>query len=245
LNPKLLNFLADPKSRQDLHFHKGILTVPGSNQTIPIISGIPSFIPLQTINKSDQRTVWIYDRLAFAYDLSLNIGKYFSLASEEKVRKQYIGNMSTLAKANILEIGAGTASNRYFLPNNIYYIGLDASFNMLKYGQEKLSKESLSAEFIHADAHNLPIRSKCVDIVLSMGSLQHFSNPFFAAKEMWRVRKAQAEIHILDEISQYPALKKGEINRSLQRLALRLFPEAKKRDVGIVEDSDYFALQIS
>jgi len=245
LNSQFLKILADPKSKAALKFHKGKLFTPNSNDIIPIISGIPSFIALQDINNSDRRIAWIYDRLAFAYDASLDFGSHFGLASEAKVRNYYVKNLKPMANAKVLEIGSGTASNREFLPKNIFYLGMDASFNMLRRAQKIISKKSLSAEFVHADAHTLPISSDSIDLVLSMGTIQHLTSPVRAALEMWRIRKSGAEIHILDEISRFPAISKGNIDAGLINLAQYLFPEANSRNVGIIQDSDYFALKIS
>ena len=245
MNRQLLNLLVDPKSKEALVFHDGELYSPNSKQAIAFISGIPSFLPLQNVSKLDRRTTWIYNRLAFAYDASLKFGKHFALASEENVRQQYIRNLTIVANGKILEIGAGTASNRQFLPDNIFYLGLDASFNMLRIAQEKIKKSSLSAEFVHADAHTLPIRSKSFDLVFSMGTLQYLSNPQVAAQEMLRIRKENAEIHIVDEINQYPFLNKGDIDTSLNNLAYDWFPNVNKRTVELIKNSDYFAMQIS
>ncbi len=245
MNQQLLKLLAHPKSKNPLLFSKGNLQDPGSGEIFPIIDGIPIFLREGSMPFVDRWISWIYDRTAFAYDFTMKLGTRVNLASEENVRASYIQELSLKPASRVLEIGAGTAANRSFLPSNIFYLGLDTSINMLRIAQKRCNQNSVQAQFVQSDAHNLPIIPNSFELVICMGALQHFSNPLKACNEMWHVIKPGGVIHILEERTRLPKLPDPDMSKEPSLLAERLFPDAPKASFSTIENSDYVAFQIN
>lgn len=146
-------------------------------------------------------TFWrsFYDRVAFAYDAVLRAGAWLRLGSEARIRRKVIGRLEPATGSRVLEIGCGTASNRFFLPENIQYLGVDISFNMLNLAQRKCAKAGLSAAFVQADAAALPFPSGFANLAFAMGVYQHVWSPQNAIAQMKRVTKTGGLLLIIDE----------------------------------------------
>lgn len=150
-----------------------------------------------------QHRFWrtFYDRVAFAYDAVLHFAHRLRLGSEERIRREIITPLRLPANARMLEIGCGTAANRDSLPAKLVYIGLDSSRNMLRRAIAKCTKQNLRADFIQADARELPLRAGSINLVLAMGVLQHTASPEKAIVEMRRVTASTAQWLVIDELS--------------------------------------------
>ena len=148
-----------------------------------------------------QHRFWraFYDYAAFAYDAVVQAGARLGLGSEERIRREVIGVLELPAGAPVLEVGCGTAANRAFLPTDIHYIGLDLSRGMLTRARRTCGHHNLSADFVQADSHSLPLAASCVEISLAMGVIQHSSEPERAIHEMERVTKSGGSQIIIDE----------------------------------------------
>ena len=109
---------------------------------------------------------------------------YNNLYKEEQIKK--IKFIKKYCKGKILDIGCGPFYTSEFF-NNI--IGIDPSINLLK-----LSK---SNNKICARAEALPFKDKSFNTVLSITSIQNFSNIKKSIKEMKRVSKNNIIITII------------------------------------------------
>lgn len=74
----------------------------------------------------------------------------------------------------VLNLGSGIGQFDHYLSKKIKTINLDISF----------SKKNLH---VVADAHFLPLRSDCLDIVYSIAVLEHVRRPWIVADEIFRV----------------------------------------------------------
>jgi ubiquinone/menaquinone biosynthesis C-methylase UbiE len=74
----------------------------------------------------------------------------------------------------VLNLGSGVGQFDHYLSKNIKTINLDISF----------SKKNLH---VVADAHFLPFKSECLDVVYSIAVLEHVKKPWIVADEIFRV----------------------------------------------------------
>lgn len=214
VDPLLLSLICAPQNLRKLDWREGWLIDEINHLSFPIFDGIPSFVAGQPVALRHRFWRLFYDGATFAYDTILRLGDHFELSSEESIRHELIGKLKLFAGARVLEVGTGTAANRLFLPRDCVYVGLDISMGMLKRAQKKMRERSLSAFFVHADAQALPFFSGSFDLVLCMGSLQHFSQPGIAAGEMMRVAKEGGSLLFLDELNSLP--RSGWLPKSLR-----------------------------
>ena len=126
-----------------------------------------------------------YNKIAHSYN---------SLYKEEQIKK--IKFIKKYCKGKILDIGCGPFYTSEFF-NDI--IGIDPSINLLK-----LSK---SNNKICARAESLPFKNKSFNTVLSITSIQNFSNIKKSIKEMKRVSKNNIIITIIKKSKKISYLK--------------------------------------
>lgn len=74
----------------------------------------------------------------------------------------------------VLNLGSGVGQFDHYLSKNIKTINLDISF----------SKKNLH---VVADAHFLPFKGECLDVVYSIAVLEHVKKPWAVADEIFRV----------------------------------------------------------
>ncbi|MEI8350049.1 MAG: methyltransferase domain-containing protein [Candidatus Omnitrophota bacterium] len=135
--------------------------------------------------------------------------------------------------ARILDVGCGTGLSSCLLKQNGFeVIGMDISFCLL----EKTCRQGLeSAEYVVADAVDLPFRDASFDVIGSMSCLEHIPDTEQLLEEMMRVLKRRGFMLIMapNLLSPFLALsvffricfkKKGMPGfASTPREALRLF----------------------
>lgn len=193
------SILCNPYTGEPLHLEDQALVSASSGQRFPIRHGIPSFLSNSVIPRRNRFYRWFYDRAAFAYDFTLNLGPKLNYGPEQAIRRDYIAKLPINPGDNVLEIAAGTGLNIPHLPSHAEYFGLDISFNMLRRAQRNLAKWERRARLFHADAQFIPFHDNTFDHVFQMGGLQFMHDPFLAVREMARVAKPGATITILDE----------------------------------------------
>lgn len=89
-----------------------------------------------------------------------------------------------------LEVGSGRGSISSFFAENDYKCTLlDSSESILETAKKIFNKNGHNAEFIHADALEMPFDDNTFDIVISIGLLEHFENLEKPLNEQYRVLK--------------------------------------------------------
>jgi len=100
---------------------------------------------------------------------------YDQLYAAEQVEKYIIGIKAIRPRNKVLDDGCGTALFLEFLRNIkmldkiSYYICLDLSPGMLNKAKLRIKQLSLSTlvDIVEADAENLPLKDKAVDILIN------------------------------------------------------------------------------
>lgn len=73
-------------------------------------------------------------------------------------------------KKRVLDIGTGMGNALFFISNEHELFGLDSSFKMLRLAQKRVQ-----AQFIQADAKELPFKSKTFALILAIGFIEYLS----------------------------------------------------------------------
>lgn len=196
-----LALLHHPSFHRPLEFRGSYLLDQQSGDRFPIRAGIPSFLTRQPAPWRHRFWRGFYDQAAFLYDPVLALGERIGLGTESQIRREVIARLSLPPQARILDLGCGTGASRPYLPAAAFYMGLDASFGMLRRARRKNSRLKLPAIWLHADAQSLPLQTAAFDLVLCMGLLQHLSAPAQAINEMLRVCVPGGKILLLDELA--------------------------------------------
>jgi len=132
----------------------------------------------------------IYNRNARWYDFLVKPIEFFLL---RKKRRKLVVPLS----GKILEIGVGTGANLAYYRNDISFIGVDASPEMLKIAQRKAERHGISADFREMDAENLEFPDGYFDAVVSTLTLCTVPHPVQAVREMARVCKGGGRLLFL------------------------------------------------
>ena len=253
LPPALLNLLCNPYNGEPLQLEGDALVGASSGQRFPIVEGIPSFVVGGRTPRRNRFWRWFYDSIAFTYDPVLALGDRLKLAAEEEVRREYVAELAVRPGDKVLETAVGTAANLQHLPAQGEYYGLDISFHMLRQARRNLARWGRPARLVQADVQYLPFRDGTFDLVLQMGALQFLADPFLAVREMARVARMGATIHVLDEVPSLRRLFKRlpahadqvrDRQTALETLP-RLVPRAYRANarVEVVAGGQFYAMQ--
>jgi len=105
-------------------------------------------------------------------------------------------------KIQMLDIASGSGNSLFrhgWMNLDSDYTAVDYSLEMIVQGRRLMSKHKVPADFIMADATNLPFQSETFDITTNYGAINGFDDPKTALKEMVRVTKKGGKILFLDE----------------------------------------------
>ena len=103
-----------------------------------------------------------------------------------------IGGM--IADTNVLDIGCGTGRFSQALPSRFSYTGVDFSQKAIELARKRFAKPNI--RFCVADALKLPFHESEFDIVICLGSLEHFPDMHQCLLEMKRVTRSGGKIYI-------------------------------------------------
>lgn len=85
--------------------------------------------------------------------------------------------------------GAGPALRAVPAGGSIHYVGADLSPAMIRRARKRAAARGLAAEFVEADATELPLPSACANLFLSFWGLHCFADPAEALAEAARILK--------------------------------------------------------
>lgn len=89
---------------------------------------------------------------------------------------------------NCLEVGCGRGSiSSYFADNGFSCTLLDSSADVLQTAMKIFTGNGHHANFVHADALDMPFETSSFDVVVSIGLLEHFENIDVLLAEQYRV----------------------------------------------------------
>lgn len=124
--------------------------------------------------------------------------KNISLVHDEFQKEFLLSNK----RIKMLDIASGSGqalARRGYMNLNVDYIAVDLSEGMIVQGRDLMCKYKVPADFILADATNLPFKSEVFDICTNYGAVNGFDDPKSALMEMVRVTKKGGKILFLDE----------------------------------------------
>jgi ubiquinone biosynthesis O-methyltransferase len=103
-------------------------------------------------------------------------------------------------RAKILEVGCGQGDFSMYLSNKGADItGCDFSGFAIDIAREKTALKKSAANFLVADAQNLPFENNSFDIVFSCECLEHVNDPRKTLKELHRVLKPGGKLVLTTE----------------------------------------------
>jgi ubiquinone/menaquinone biosynthesis C-methylase UbiE len=133
----------------------------------------------------------IYDRVARCYDLVEALPNLLGLS---RLRRQ----IARMASGRVLEVAVGTGANLRHYAGIARLTAVDASFEMLLRARKRARERSLPADFVVADAQQLPCADGEFDTVISTLSVCTFPEPVRALREMRRVVSTAGRILLLE-----------------------------------------------
>ena len=136
-------------------------------------------IPTNKKSKDSQGTQVIFEKIYFVYDEKVPI---------------------TEVKENFINYGNPFPQIFVDLAKNVASDGviLDVGGGIRQLGDERYVNVEYSKypqPHVFADAENLPFKDNCVDLVLCQGMLEHVSNPFKVAEEIYRILKPNGYVY--------------------------------------------------
>lgn len=115
-----------------------------------------------------------------------------------KVRFHTISNLLLKEKQRpflMLDLGCGTG--RFSFPmqsKGVNVVGVDVSSLVLKLAINDPLKKRFPAEFVRADAHSLPFKSKAVDATICIDTLEHLNKDNQVVDEIARTLKRKGAV---------------------------------------------------
>jgi ubiquinone/menaquinone biosynthesis C-methylase UbiE len=133
----------------------------------------------------------IYDRVARWYDLAEALPNLLGL---RRLRRQLV----RAASGRVLEVAVGTGANLRHYGDVSRLTAVDASIEMLQLARKQARGRSIPADFVVADAEQLPFADHEFDTVVSTLSVCTFPQPVRALREMNRVVRAGSRLLLLE-----------------------------------------------
>jgi len=133
----------------------------------------------------------IYDRVARWYDLAEALPNLLGI---RRLRRHLVRT----AEGRVLEVAVGTGANLQHYAGIARLTAVDASFEMLLRARKRAREHMLPADFVVADAQQLPFADNEFDTVVSTLSVCTFPEPVRALREMRRVVSTAGRILLLE-----------------------------------------------
>ncbi len=188
------------------------------------------------INK--KRNAWrIFDRIYKKYDLLNHI---LSIGFDFHWRKKLSTLIGNKKGSALLDLATGTGDVLFSLIKHSdgfkRAVGVDMSFNMLRYAVGKAGKKKESGvSFILGDANNIPVKTGSFDIATMAFGIRNISEPVIALKDIHRTLSDEGLALILEF-----SLPENKFFKSLHLFYLRyILPVIGKIVSGDVEAYRY------
>lgn len=115
--------------------------------------------------------------------------EFFYLNYNRWIERKILGHFGSPQRLKLLEVGCGRATASIYLAKSLGadVTATDYSSEALALAEENMRKHSVPGTIGHAEAHRLPFQNEVFDVVLSLGVMEHISNPSDVYGEMLRV----------------------------------------------------------
>lgn len=160
---------------------------------------IYSFIDEKLLTGDNLKYKKLYDRIAWAYNLSQRLYFWFKFGGERKFREPFLDELKIEDTDKVLEVSVGSGDNFRFLNNRAEYFGVDISMGMLQQAKKHLKKWGIKSTLIHCEGESLPFADEYFDVVFHCGGINYFNDKQRAILEMIRVAKPGTKLLIVDE----------------------------------------------
>jgi len=153
----------------------------------------------------------LFDRIAGTYD-GLNHG--LSLNIDRLWRRKTVQQM--VAAEHVLDVAIGTADLTIEMLKRgkaQRVTGIDLSDRMMDIGKSKVERQKSKANFVHANAQEMPFENELFDGVTCAFGCRNFQDLDAGLREMYRVLKPGGQVTILE--FSYPT---GRVVRALYDL---------------------------
>lgn len=143
--------------------------------------------------KETQEIKSMFDKIVRKYDF---LNRVLSLGQDILWRKKMANEFINKDKHLLLDLAAGTGdSANELLKKKIKVIGVDISFEMLKFATKKIQNNFIP---VCASAYQLPFKNKAFDAVTCAFGIRNMHETEIALKEIHRVIKDEGKIIILE-----------------------------------------------
>lgn len=156
--------------------------------------------PYDAAGSKKKQVADMFDNIAKRYDF---LNRLLSLGIDKIWRKKAIDQLQALNPKIILDVATGTAdvaleTARRLQPEKI--IGIDISNEMLNYGRQKITKQSMGhiIELLQGDSENLPFQDNTFDAITVAFGVRNFENLEAGLSEMHRVLKTNGKLVVLE-----------------------------------------------
>jgi ubiquinone/menaquinone biosynthesis C-methylase UbiE len=120
--------------------------------------------------------------------------------SWSNLRTKPVSFLPKKLKGKIIDVGCGNARNIIpFAKNGLFCVGTDFSKGMIKNALKMCEKSNVEADFVLADAAELPFKDKSFDSCISIATLHHLNprkNRVKSLKEMKRICKGSIYVSV-------------------------------------------------
>ena len=240
--------LRHPENGSELVQDGTRLLARDSPASFPIYAGIPSLVYRPPARHLFWQ--WVYNRLAFGYDLGVRWGWGLSLGGKPIDRRSYLALVDVRPGDRVMETAVGTGANVSLLPESGRYFGVDLSLNMLQRCRINLAARKRQAHLVHADMQALPFKDGVFDVVYHMGGLQFASKPGRVLQEMLRTARPGATVTVVDENDSLPRILRRARKSAVKHLdagldgLLELVPvDGALKSGGRINDGELFHIQ--
>ena len=218
MNQKLLDVYVCPVSHTALRAAGGAQSermiedqlTSETGMRYPVREGIPSFLPLELLSKTERATQAEYDDTADQkYDAAVDWLFRSFYEDEDKVREAMLDLLHLKPDSRVLEIGSGTGRDSFRIARRLDQSGeffvQDLSEQMVRQTRSRLESEKKQSGFPPAinyfasTARLLPFRDGFFDAIFHFGGFNNFSEPKATLAEMTRVLKKGGRIVFGDE----------------------------------------------
>ncbi len=140
--------------------------------------------------QNKQQEIDFFDNLANAQDYNV-----FTDEANKKIIDKVVQCLALQEHAHITDLGCGSGIFTQLLQQRGYEcVGVDLSYNLLHLGKKQLG----SVHFLQGDVEALPFKDNSLDNIVLSCLLHHLPNPYFCAKEVFRVLKPGGQFVAFD-----------------------------------------------
>src|SRR5688572_9440393 len=149
---------------------------------------------LKPVRDQAQTNPGWYNRL-FAYMMSKSSLRYNELVADRK--RALLG----ILHGNILEIGAGTAPNLAYYPDDIHWLGIEPNPAMFPYAQREAERLGMNIELRPGKSELLPVPNSSMEAVVSTLVLCSVGEPRKTIQEILRVLKPGGRFVFIEHVA--------------------------------------------